>query len=321
MKKNIIYVLISTFMFSSMEIVLKTVSDQFSPIQLNLIRFFIGSLILLPIAISHLRSSSHRLKIADFLIFAMTGFFCVIVSMTLYQLAIVYDQPATVAVIFSCNPVFALIFAFLILRERMNRYSIISLVLSIIGLLVIVNPANLTNPLGIALGVSSALTFGLYSIISRWGSMNRGFDGITMTAFTFLMGSIELLAVILITNINSVSLAMQKVAWLKPFASTPILKNVNLEHFWVLFFIGVCVTGGGFAFYFLAMQYGGVSIASLVFFIKPALAPILAMIFIHAQITLNMVIGIVIILISSVITFIGTSVANKRLPRDGVTDK
>ena len=38
MRKSLLCVLISTLMFSSMEIVLKAVSNQFSPIQLNLIR-------------------------------------------------------------------------------------------------------------------------------------------------------------------------------------------------------------------------------------------------------------------------------------------
>lgn len=69
--------------------------------------------------------------------------------MTLYQLAIIYDSPATVAVLFSCNPVFALMFAFLLLHERLDRAEVLSLLITIVGLVVIVNPANLTNPIGL----------------------------------------------------------------------------------------------------------------------------------------------------------------------------
>lgn len=312
MKKSLFYVLISTLMFSSMEIVLKAVSGQFNPIQLNLIRFFIGGLVLLPLANHHLKRAGRRLLVSDWLIFALTGFLCIVVSMTLYQLAIVYGKPATVAVLFSCNPVFALIFAFLILHERLNRVSLISLVISVIGLLVIVNPANLTNPIGLTLSILSALTFGLYSIISRWGAILAGFNGITMTAYTFVAGSAELLGLILLTRVPAVSNAMTSISWLKQFARTPILRNVDSAHLGVLFFIGVCVTGGGFAFYFLAMELDGVSIASLVFFIKPALAPLLAMITIHEKLTLPMIIGIVIILLGSVVTFIGNRVQDKQ---------
>lgn len=296
-----------------MEIALKSVTNLFTPIQLNLIRFCIGGIVLLPLANSHLKRAGEKLTVKDWLIFALTGFLCIVVSMTLYQLAIVYGQAASVAVLFSCNPVFALVFAFLILHERLNRASILSLIISVIGLLVIVNPANLTSPVSTILAILSAVFFGLYSIISRGGSIMEGFDGITMTAYTFIAGTVELFIVVLLTHIPAVASWMKSVPSLKMFANTPILSNLNLSHFWILFFIGVCVTGGGFAFYFLAMEAGGVSIASLVFFIKPALAPILAMILIHEHITVNMVIGIIIILIGSVITFIGNLNQDKEL--------
>ncbi|AYF92914.1 DMT family transporter [Apilactobacillus bombintestini] len=311
MKKVFLYVLISTFMFSSMEIALKSVQGVFSPIQLNLLRFFVGGLVLLPIVLRKKSPQMLTSKWKSIGIFMLTGFLCVVVSMTLYQMAIMYDQASTVAVLFSCNPVFALLFAFVILREKMSRLGFISLVISIIGLLIIVNPANLTNPLGLSLALGSALTFGLYSIVSRWGSQKTGFKGLAMTCYTFIAGSIELLVLVGISNISAVAKFMNSVEWLKPFAYTPALQNVSLHYFWILLFICVFVTGGGFAFYFLAMDHGGVSIASLVFFIKPGLAPILAMITIGDKIALNTWCGIVVILIGSVITFIGSRLEQK----------
>ena len=73
----------------------------------------------------------------------------------------------------------------------------------------------------------------------------------------------------------------------------------------LLLYLGICVTGGGFAFYFMAMESSDVSTASLVFFIKPGLAPILAAILIHEKILPTTIVGIIIILIGSVITFVG----------------
>ncbi|MHA8137880.1 DMT family transporter [Lactobacillaceae bacterium Scapto_B20] len=305
MRRTIIYVLISTFMFSSMEIALKVAGGAFAPIQLNLIRFFIGGLVLLPIVLHRRKHQDNPLTKRDWLLFALTGFLCVIVSMTLYQLAIEYDQASTVAVLFSCNPVFSLIFAAIILREPIGRMNWISMLLSLAGLLVIVNPAKLTNSLGISLAIGSAVMFGLYSIVSRWSSVLSGFDGLTTTCYTFVAGSLELLALVLVSKIPAVSNVLQAHGWTKAFANVPIFENVNLHYFWILFFISVCVTGGGFAFYFLAMDRGGVSIASLVFFIKPALAPVLALLILREDITMNTIIGILIILVSSVITFMG----------------
>ncbi|MBT9677561.1 DMT family transporter [Levilactobacillus brevis] len=308
MRKTLLYIAFSTLMFSSMEIALKSAGGAFNPIQLNLIRFFIGGVVLLPIALRALHKQHHRLTKSDWGLFFLTGFVCVIISMTLYQLAISVDEASTVAVLFSCNPVFALIFSYLILHERLGRANLIAVIVSIVGLVVIVNPAHLTNPVGLILAIGSALTFGLYSIVSRWGSVRHQFNGIIMTCFTFFAGALELLVVMLVTHIPVVAGGMRQVGWLRQFAALPILQNVSLQYFWILFFIGVCVTGGGFAFYFLAMERSDVSTASLVFFIKPGLAPILAAVLIHEKILTNTIVGIVIILIGSVITFMGNRV-------------
>lgn len=286
-----------------MEIVLKTVTGLYNPIQLNLIRFLIGGLVLLPLARHNLKANGQKLSLFDYLMFALTGFLCVVVSMTLYQLAIIYDSPATVAVLFSCNPVFALLFAFLLLHEHLDRAEVLSLVITIIGLIVIVNPANLTNPIGTSLGILSALTFGFYSIISRWAALKDDLGGIPMTAYTFIAGAVELFILVMLSHISGVSSFLNRFTWAKAFSNIPILTNVTPDHFLVLFFISVCVTGGGFAFYFLAMQRGGVAMASLVFFIKPALAPLLAMLLIHERLTGNMIIGIAIIIVGSIISF------------------
>ncbi|WP_461240753.1 DMT family transporter [Paucilactobacillus sp. N302-9] len=311
MKKTGLYIAFSTLMFSLMEIVLKSTGGAFNPVQINWLRFSIGGLVLLPFAIYALRLQGIVMRWSDLKIFALTGFMCLLISMTLYQLAIMYDQASTIAVVFSSNPVFALIFSYVILHERLGRANLIAVTISLIGLLIIVNPTHLTNPLGLTLGILSALTFGLYSIISRYGSIKRGFNGIVMTCFTFLVGSVELFVVILITHIPPVRQSFAHIGWLKQFSAIPILTNVNMHYFWILFFIGVCVTGGGFAFYFLAMERSNVSTASLVFFIKPGLAPILAALLIGEKIAPTTIVGILVIIAGSIVTFVGNQQREK----------
>ncbi|USS88133.1 DMT family transporter [Fructilactobacillus hinvesii] len=305
MKKSLIYVLFSTVLFSLMEIALKSAGNQFNPIQLNLIRFTLGGLVILPFALSHLKKQHRQIHWSDWKVFSLTGFLCVVISMTLYQLAIEYGEPAIVAVLFSCNPVFALIFAYLILHENFSRSDIISLILSVIGLLVIVDPFKLTDPLGIFFAILAAATFGFYSIMSQASSLRVQLDGVVMTSFTFIAGALELLVLILITKIPPIAAGMRSVSWLKSFADIPIFTNVNLPNLWIILFVGVAVTGGGFAFYFLALQEGGVTMASLVFFFKPVLSPIFAFFLIGENINLPTIIGVTIIIISSLITLYG----------------
>ncbi|GAJ25816.1 permease [Liquorilactobacillus sucicola DSM 21376 = JCM 15457] len=313
MKRTIVYVLISTLMFSSMEIALKVAGATFNPIQLNLIRFFIGSLVLLPIANKSLKQNKRTLTKQDWLLFLVTGFLCVIVSMSLFQLAVVSTKASTVAVLFSCNPVFALIFAFLILHERLGRANLIAVVISIIGLLIIIDPAHLSRPTGIVLALLSAVTFGFYSIVSRYGSTKRGLNGIVMTCYTFIAGTAELLVISWLTHIPAVALWLGKSSSMSSFKNLPIIQNITFSALPMLLYLGVCVTGGGFAFYFLAMERSNVSTASLVFFIKPGLAPILAAILIGEKISVLTIIGIIVILIGSVVTFIGNKVKEENI--------
>ncbi|MFT8793712.1 DMT family transporter [Liquorilactobacillus satsumensis] len=318
MKKTIIYVVISTLMFSSMEIALKVAGATFNPIQLNLIRFFIGALVLFPIASKTLKKQQRKIEKKDWMLFLITGFLCVIVSMSLFQLAVVATKASTVAVLFSCNPVFALIFAFVILHERLGRANLIAVTISIIGLIVIVDPFHLSRPFGIILALLSAVTFGFYSIISRYGSTQRGLSGIVMTCYTFIAGTLELLVLAWITHIPAVASYLSRIPALASFSKIPVLQNITLASVPMLLYLGICVTGGGFAFYFLAMENSDVSTASLVFFIKPGLAPIMAAVLIGEHIILLTIIGIIIILIGSVVTFVGNRVKedNTVVPKD-----
>lgn len=302
MKKGILYILLSTVLFSTMEITLKVVSGNFNPVQITFIRFIIGSIVLIPLSLRGLKVRKCLLKKGDFIFFALTGFICVVVSMVIYQSAILYSPASVVAVLFSCNPVFVILFAFLLLHEKIYGHTIVSLLVSITGILVIMNPFSLTGgALGFILTIISAVTFALYSVLGRKRSERYG--GIALTCFSFLFGSIEMLVLILISKINAVSALLMR-SGLKSFADIPILKGINLHTLPSLIYIGVFVTGLGYAFYFLAMEATSASTASLVFFIKPALAPILALILIREPITITMAAGIVFILVGSLISFI-----------------
>jgi len=300
MKQGYIYIALSTILFSTMEVALKLLSGQFNPMQMNFLRFFIGSIILLPIAIKNLKARHLKLNKSDFKFFILTGFICVVVSMSLYQLSILYNKASIVAILFSCNPIFVIPFAYFMLGEKIYKHTIVSLIISLIGIVFILNPFKLTGTfLGMALIFLSAITFALYGVISAKKSSRYG--GIVCSCFSFLMGSAEMLILILISKIPTVaSLLTQK--GFKTFANIPIVSGITLSNLPSLIFIGVFVTGFGYSFYFLAMEKTSVATASIVFYLKPALAPVLSLIVLKEALGLNTLIGIGLILLSSFIT-------------------
>ena len=61
LKKGYLYIVIATLFFSSMEIALKSVSGQFNSVQMNLTRFLIGGLVLIPFALRTLKKINELL--------------------------------------------------------------------------------------------------------------------------------------------------------------------------------------------------------------------------------------------------------------------
>jgi drug/metabolite transporter (DMT)-like permease len=301
MKKGYLYILFATILFSSMETVLKLIAGQFNPIQLTFMRFLIGSIVLSPLAIKSIKTRRFTLRLADIKLFMLTGFVCVVVSMSLYQMAIINTQASIVAVLFSCNPVFVIPLAHFMLREKIYKYTLVSMVVSIIGMIWIMNPLKMTSSVtGIILTLLAAATFSVYSVIGKAKSAQYG--AVVLSCFSFLMGSLEMLALILISRISAVAAFLTHVG-LKVFANIPLTQGLVWPNIPGLMYIGICVTGMGFMFYFLALEETSVSTGALVFYIKPALAPIFALVFLRESITSNVWIGILLILVGSCITF------------------
>ena len=146
MKRGYLFIALATLFFSTMEIALKEVAGLFNPVQLNLTRFLIGGLVLIPFARRMLRKRGVRIDGLSLVKLAGLGFLGIVVSMTLYQLAVENTNASVVAVLFSCNPVFVLVFAGLILRTQILRQHVMALVLECLGILILINPLDHVYP-------------------------------------------------------------------------------------------------------------------------------------------------------------------------------
>jgi drug/metabolite transporter (DMT)-like permease len=305
-KKGFVYIGLAALLFSTMEIALKSFSLGFNPLQLSFLRFAIGALVLFPLAVPSLRKrleGKEGLGWKDAGFFALSGFVCVVVSMTLYQLAVTSARASIVAVIFSCNPMFVVPLAALVLGERITPKTLASLAASLAGIACIAVPAfasgkagNAAEGMGIVLTILSAITFAVYGVMGKKRSARYG--GLAMTCGSFVFGAAELLVLILISRIAPVA-AWLEGAGLGVFAAVPVFAGLTAAGLPGLLYIGVCVTGLGYAFYFLGMEATSAQTGSVVFFIKPALSPVLALAILGEAIGPNMLAGIALILAGS----------------------
>jgi drug/metabolite transporter (DMT)-like permease len=307
--RGLFYIALTTLLFSSMEIALKTVAGRFNALQLNFLRFTIGGLFLLPFALSSIKKRGSRIRGRDWGFFALSGLACVVASMTLYQLAIEYCKASIVAILFSCNPVFVIPLAAIFLKERIRGFTIASMLVSVAGMVCIMDPFRASSSagaevgtLGIALTLGAAAVFAVYAVMGK--TRSRSFGGLATTAFSFIIGSAELLALILASRVPAVAGALRG-ARLGAFAEIPLFAGLDLGIMPVFAYICLCVTGIGYASYFMAIEETSAATASLVFYIKPALAPILALAILGESIAPSTIAGIALIAVGSTISFAG----------------
>lgn len=253
MKKGIIYAFITAVLFVTLEPISKIIAGNVNPYAITFWRFIIGSLILLPPAIIKIKREKIHVGIRDTGIMAILGILFICISMLLLQIGVEKaDSPSLIAIIFSANSIFTILFAMMILKEKLTKYKIIALILGIIGVMFCADFSSGTNLESVTYGILAALSFSLYTVLSQ--KFTKKFSGVVQTGIVFLTGSIVLLIVLFILRIDV------------SFTFSPM--NVL-----TLCYLGFFVTGIGYACYFRAMEKGGAIMASLSFFIKPILTP------------------------------------------------
>jgi drug/metabolite transporter (DMT)-like permease len=309
-KKGYLYISVAVVMFTSYEVVLKFIAGQINSVQLTLCRFFIGFLFLLPVALSTLKQRGKRLDGGSMAFFILLGLTGVALSMPILQMAVSYTGSAVAAVLFSCNPVFVTFLAFFLLHEPIKPRHIAALALEILGTVVIISPWDTRLDMkGVSLAILSTLLFSLYGVMGK--RKVAEFGGAVVTCFSFLFGSLIVLAFILLTHIPAVAQMFQSIG-LDTFAEIPIFAGYTFENLPYVLYVSVGVAGIGFCAYFLAMEHQPASVVSLVYFFKPALSPVLAWLIHKEEISQNMLIGIVSIVAGSLCAIVPGILEAKR---------
>jgi drug/metabolite transporter (DMT)-like permease len=312
-----------TLIFSTMEVILKmpAVAGAFHPMQITVLRFLVGGVCLIPFALSSLRKKGVRLSKAHVKKLALCGLLCVPLSMVLYQLSIVYGQANSIAVLFSGNPIFVTILAFLLLREAIHWNNVLALGLEVCGILAILNPFGpdgaRVNSLSVLLVVISALLFSLYSVYGKRTTAQLG--GIVVTCGAFLFGGAELLLLLLLGRVGAVA-GLYQAAGLSIFADVPLLGGITAATLPYFLFICVVNSAAGYVFHMMAIEKTGAALTNLIFFFKPVLAPLFALAVLGEAITRNIQAGIVFFLAGSLFGIIPAIWRNRRAASPAPTD-
>ena len=254
MKKGIIYSLITAILFVTLEPVSKLIAEDVSPYAMTFWRFLIGSIMLLPPAAMKVKKDNIHITAKDVVLMILLGILNICFSMVALQVAVkMADAPSLIAIIFSSNSVFTIIFATLLVKEeKLTRNKVIALILGVLGVIICADFRSGTNLTSVVLAVLAALSFSLYTAISQ--KYTKKLSGVIQSSGVFLSGSIVLLIFLLATRAD-------------------IMPTFNVKNIGILLYLGIFITGIGYVSYFKAIEKGGAIMASFAFFIKPILTP------------------------------------------------
>ena len=282
--KSNLYSLLAICIWSSLELAGKLLGEGISPFAITAWRFLIGGAVILPFAVAQGLKDKVKLTVSSILTLGALGILNVVVSMLLLQLAIYYGKASLTAIIVSMNPLFVSLFAFIIIKEKLTRYQLYSLALGFAGLVVIVigeqdlSLGSFENlPLGITFAVLAGITFALYTVLTKRAVSMYG-NRIANSA-SFLIGGAVLTGLNLTIG--------------KSMLFEPIARNIIL-----ILYLGIIVTGVAYLLYFEGMKELSAARASVYFFLKPALASILAYIFLAEHLSLIQTLGIILVMLA-----------------------
>ena len=310
-RSGYIFIVLCAVIFSTMEVMLKTVHGVFAPMQITCLRFLVGGVLLIPFAMRSIRKKNAVLTRKDLGFFACAGFLCVVIAMSLYQMSVTYTRASIVAVIFSCNPIFVTVLAHFLLHEEIHKNHIIALILELTAALIIIDPVHASlDPTGALLAILSAAMFSFYSVFGK--KRTPRFGGIAVTCLSFLFGATELVALLLFGR-TAAGASLYGALGLKIFIDVPLFENIPLSALPALLYICCINSAAGFVCHMMAMEKTSAQEASLIFFLKPIIAPIFALIFLKEEIPLNMIVGIVCFLAGSLCAILPGILAQRKL--------
>lgn len=291
MNKGYLFIILSALLYSTQEISGKflATTGKLNPIQVTFIIFTIGTIILAPLAYKEMKSNHLKLTSSDWKYFVLIGVLCVPISMLCLQFAVTYTKASTSAVVFCSNAIFTVPFSYLFLKTKVSNAALTSMVISIIGVIIIFNPASIIigitgsrDLIGICYALIAAVAWALFNVLSKKRIAYYG--SYVLNFFSFLVGTFVLFLIVVITR-------------------KPIFTGITLKSLIVLLYMGIFIKALSYIFFFGAIKLTSPVTTSMVFLIKPALATILAIVLLGEKIVPNVVIGIAFVIVGSYISF------------------
>lgn len=258
--------------WGAMYVVVKVVVDVVPPLELVWIRYLIAVVALGIIGI--MMKQSWKIAKKDWLVIFLVGLIGNTVSIVTQEMGTLLSTAQMGAIITATTPAFMVVFARLMLKERITLKKCISIVLATIGVGIIVGNGQIdvTQQLGGLYLLIAALTWALMSVLVK--KVPSKYSQMVVTTYS------SMIAVILLT----------------PFV-LPRLQELDLTTVLQptitggLLYLGIVSTAGGFLLWNKGLQLMNASSGGLFFFFQPIVGTFLGWLLLGESIGLSFWLG------------------------------
>lgn len=269
---------IAAVIWGAMFVVVKIIVDEVHPIQLVWLEYLISLVFL--IGYSVIKGEKWHINWPDLKLIFWIGIIGNTISLVAQEMGTGLSNAQTGSVITSTIPAFMIIFGWLILKEKLDKVKIISVIIAILGVVMIVG-LKMTGSnvvLGVMLLVLTAITWALMSVLVK---KVKTYSSLQITIMSTVVAVVTLTPFIVsdLPSLTSINFAEPKV----------ILS---------LLYIGAVSTAVAYVMWNKGLKVISASSSGLFYLIQPIVGSFLGWLLLGEQITPGFIIGSAMILAS-----------------------
>jgi len=252
--------------WGGMYVVSKVVLDIIPPFSLVSLRLILGALTLVIVLLMRGFPKISRKQLLQVLSVGFVGYG---ISLSLQFLGTKLSTAANGSLVTSATPAFVLIFAWILLKEKITWLRLVALLLATLGVVAVIDPRSAQlNPdlfLGNVSLLGAAVTWALYSVLVRKATQN-----------------LDVLPFSLIAFIGGLPVSVPASAW---ELTTLGVGEISLGVVGGVLFLGIISTALAMVLWNTAFAFVDANLASLTFFAQPVVGTILGWLFLGERIT------------------------------------
>lgn len=276
------FILVVTMLFwSTLYVFLKLIDEQLDPLILAWARFFVATIVLLPLMIY--RKELKLPEKTDMPRLLLIGLIGSAIPTSLLVIGVRYASVATTSIIINANVLLVALLAPLLIKEKTNSKKIIGVMVGMLGVIIVIvngqNPFTNTDTqylIGSLLVFVAAISVALFAVYVK--KEVKKYDGTFVTFYSFLA------AIAMLTVVNLFTGNFSEIIYLPP------------EQYLWLVLIGILATALPFVIWNSSVKYIGSATASSFKLLIPVFATIFAVVFFKEELTIWIVVGLILTL-------------------------